>query len=622
MARGRRASRTSRALPEGAGRWLLIALGWAAASRAAYFFLYSKDPLYGHLLHDAKRYHEWAAAWAEGNRFEEGPFYQAPLYPWLLSLVYRVVGPIPAAAYGLQLIGGCATVVLVHRVGGRIGGARAGALAAALAALYGTLLFYETKLLPASLAVFLSALLVDRLQVADASRSPVVFLPAGLVLGLASLTNPSSLLALPLALAWIAAERARSGGQRLRRAGWLVAGSLAAIVPASASNYRASGELVLVSANGGVTFYQGNHAGARGVFAAPEGFSGSIFTQREESHALAERESGRPLRDGEVSSFWFRKGLRFAIEQPAAWLALEARKLLLAVSSVELPLEYHPRLDGNPARWLAPAPFALVLALASLRLVLGRRTSRAEGPVWILLGAVLGTLLLFYVSSRYRLSAMPALASLGGWGAAMLWERGRAAPRAVAVPGLLAAAVLLGSAGYAPLAQRGLLSVLDARGLADLAEARRAAGCTEEAVALYRRAVALNPRDAYARLDLSKALRAAGDLSAAERELRETVRRAPALAEARYDLGVLLFESGRLEEAAVEFREASRLEPASAPAANNLLGTLLKLGSLEEALEVHHEMVSRGLPVDPPLAAWASDARRRLRSPTVTKPDL
>lgn len=603
MARGR--SPAFRALSEGAHSWLLLlALGWAAASRAVYLLLFSEDPLYGHLLHDAKRYHEWAAAWAEGKAFEEGPFYQAPLYPWLLSLVYRIAGPVPAAAYGLQLAGGCATVLLVHRIARRVGGAKAGVLASALAASYGTFVFYETKLLPASLAVFLSALLVDRLQVADASSGTAGFAPAGLVLGLASLANPSFLAALPLALAWIGFGRQRGGRHRLRRGAWLVAGSLAVVLPVSARNYLVSGELVLVSANGGVTFYQGNHPGAKGVFAAPEGFSGSIFTQREESRTLAERESGRPLRDSEVSSFWFQKGLRFAIEQPAAWLALEARKLLLALSNVELPLEYHPRLDENPARWLAPSPFALVLALASLRLLHRGRIARSEGPVLIVLGAVLGALLLFYVSSRYRLPAMPALCALGGSSAAMAWERARAAPRAAAASALLAASVLFGSAGYVPLAERSLLPVLDARGLADLGEARLASGLTVEAVALYRRAVALNAEDPYARLDLSKALRAAGDLPAAERELRETIRLAPALAEARYDLGVLLFDSGRLAEAAAEFREALRLDPSSAPTANNLLGTLLKLGRADEALEVHRQMLDRGLPVDPPLAAW------------------
>lgn len=603
MARERRASRRFPSLREGASPWLLLAVAWAVASRAAYLVLYAEDPLYGHLLHDAKRYHEWATAWAEGRTFEEGPFYQAPLYPWLLSLVYRVAGPVPAAAYALQLASGCATVLLVHRSACRIGGARAGAFAAALASFYGTFVFYETKLLPASLAVFLSALFVDRLQIADASSKAAAFLRAGLVLGLASLANPSFLLALPLALAWIAADRKRSAARRLRRAAWTVVGTAALICPVSARNYLVSGEPVLVSANGGLTFYQGNHAGAKGVFAAPEGFSGSIFTQREESRELAEKESGRPLRDGEVSSFWFRKGLGFAVEQPAAWLALEGQKLLLALSGAELPLEYHPRLDGNPARWLAPAPFALVLALASVRLLSRKRISRTEGPALIVLGTVLCALLLFYVSSRYRLPAMPALLALGGSGAATLWERARADRRAVMVPATLAAAVLFGSAGYPPLAEGDLLSVLDARGLADLGEARLASGRPEEAVALYRRAVALNGEDAYARLDLSKALRASGDAPAAERELRETVRLAPALAEARYDLGVLLFESGRLEEAAAEFREAFRLDPASVPAANNLLGTLLELGRREEALEVHREMLSRRLPVDPPLTA-------------------
>ncbi len=588
-------------------RFVLLALGWAAAARAAYLFLYAADPLYGYLLHDAKRYHEWAMAWAEGRTWEAAPFYQAPLYPWLLSLLYRVAGPRPAAAYGLQLLGGCFLVLLVHRIAARIGGPRAGAVAAGLAALYGTFAFYETKLLPASIAALLAAFLVDRLQAADASTRALAFLPAGLVLGLASLANPSSLLALPLALVWTALDRGRHGRERLRRGSWLVAGTVVAVLPVTARNYLSSGELILVSTNGGITFYQGNHPGAGGVFGAPEGFSGSIFTQREESRAIAEKEVGRPLRDSEVSAFWFRRGMRFAAGDPARWLALEGRKLLLAASNTEIPLEVHPRLDGNPARFLAPAPFALILALASLRLLGGRRVSRAEGPVLIVLGAVLATLLLFYVSSRYRLPAVPALLALAGYGVAACWEDARRTRRALLSPAILAACVFTASLAYAPLSRRDLLAILDARGLADLAEARVGSGLGQEAVVLYNRAVSMNPDDAYARLDLAKALRATGDASGAERELREAVRIAPTLSEARYDLGVLLFESGRLAPAAEEFRQACRLDPSSVPAANNLLGTLLKLGLKEEAIQVHRGMTSRGLRVDPPLAAWIRD---------------
>lgn len=602
---------------EGIPRWILsAAIGWAAIARAAYLFFYRSDPLSSHLLHDARRYHEWAAAWAEGRPYESGPFYQAPVYPAFLSLLYRVAGPEPFVAYAVQTFLGCSILLLAYRVAARIAGPRAGAAAAVLGSLYGTTLFYETKLLPATIVCLLAILLVERLQAADRSSSPRPFAIAGAVAGLASLASGSMLLGVPIFAGWILLERARRPWERIRRAGWFVAGAIGALLPAVVHNYHASGELILVSTNGGVTFYQGNHPEARGIFALPEGFSGSIFKQREESRALAERETGRPLSEAEVSSFFFRKGLRFAIEEPAAWLALEARKFALALASTEVPLEYHPALDSNPARWLAPLPFGALLALACTRLLSGRPLARAEVPAVALLGIVFATLLGFYVTSRYRLPAVPALLVLAGSGVSEWWEAARRDRRRAAAGILVACAVLSASTAYAPLFAQDVLEPAKARGLADLGEAAFRAGKKEEALAFYRRAVAVSPSDAYARLDLSKLLRAAGDLREAERQLREAARIAPALSEIHFDLGVLLYETGRLSEAGIEFAEAYRLDRTSVPAANNLLGTLLALGRRDEALAVYTEMKARGLPVDPPLeAALAGPRKPRRQTP-------
>jgi tetratricopeptide (TPR) repeat protein len=551
------------------------------------------DPFALHLIHDAARYDAWARAIVSGLAFETGAFSQAPLYPYLVAAVYAVTGPRPGAVVVLQVAMGVATVALVGRAAALAFDEVAAGWAAWLCAFCGVLAFYETKLLPAALAVVLVALMIERLQAADRAEWPGPWVVAGLVAGALALVNAASLLFLPLGIAWIASDHARSVAARAGRAAAFVVAATIVVAPVAVRNFRAGGGNVLVADNGGITFWQANNPAAVGVYSTPEGFSGSIATQRDESRRLASEAAGRPLRDDEVSSYWFARGRAFLAGDPAhaAWLL--GRKLLLAVASTEQPLEYSPRLDG-PWRYLLPVPFAALFALA----VCGTgpaRARRAAHPALIAIAATATVLLVFYVASRYRVPMIPGLAILAGAGAVRL-KRGSAAPRAAFV----AAAAF--SMFWFPLTQTGLAREQDAMSLRDRATALRELGRGGEALATYARSLALDPAASYTHLDYAKALVRAGRTAEAESETREAIRLAPGIAEAHFDLGVIAFQSGRLDEAATAFAEAWRLAPGDAATGNNLAGTYLKLGRIGEARATLAAMRELGVAIDPPLS--------------------
>jgi tetratricopeptide (TPR) repeat protein len=548
------------------------------------------DPLARHLLHDAARYDAWARAIVAGRAFEAGAFSQAPLYPYALAALYAACGPHPVAMIAVQVVLGVATVVLVGSAAARAFGEEAGAWAAWLMAGYGTLAFFETKLLPASLVVFLVALFVAAAQRADAARRATPWLAAGAAAGLLIDGHAASLLVLAGAAVWIASDRARPPGQRAARVALCVAAAGIVLLPVAAHNRIVGGSPALVADNAGVTFWQGNNPHAAGVYSTPEGFTGAIASQREESIRGAEAEEGRSLSGAEVSRHWLARGLRFL-----------GRKALFAIASTEQPLEYSPRLDSNPVRYLFPIPFAAVLALAAVGLPSALR-QRAAHPALLIAGATLLTLLAFYVASRYRLPAIPGLAILGGAGGALLRER-MARRKNAMVPLACFALVFLVSVSWFPMTQSSLARTQDAMTLSDLGTAERETGRLDEAVATYRRAIALDPSAPYPHLDLGKALTRAGRPAEALAETEDAVRLGPGISEAHFDLGVLRFRSGQFAAAADAFREAFRLDPGSAEAGNNLAGTYVRLGRIDEARAVVRTLRADGLPVDPELAS-------------------
>ncbi len=593
--------------------WLVVILLFAAAMRGLYLFFFQvDDPFFSQLIHDARRYHGWATALLHGESWESGPFYQAPLYPYLLSFLYFFFSPNPLVAYLFQALLGLAMIFLVYKVGARAYGERSGLLAAAFAALYGVFLFHETKLLPGSFVAFLSILIVERMQAAMTSTRAYSWMIAGLAVGIGVVASPSLLLLGPFGMVLLMLKDLRNWMGKTRCVLFFLLGIVLMVAPVTLRNVWTSGEIVLVSTNGGMTFYQGNNPASEGLFSAPKGFSGSIFKVRQESRMLAEKETGHAMEESEISRFWFQKGFAFIIENPTKHFWLLSRKASFAVDNYEHALEYSPWLDRNPIRYFVPLPFAFILGLAVLRLFKRGNFNAEEIPILMIILAQGATLLIFYVSSRYRLPLIPALSAMAGAGAITLYDRWRQALRKVILPGILAVFIVLISFFYMPARTPQLYDHQEAMAFCDWAWAHFKEGKTKESITLYQNAIELDPEYPYAHLDLSKVLSAIGDLEGAEREIRRTLILAPVLAEAHYDLGVLLYEKDDLDAAADAFAKAFRLDPKYSDAGNNLIGTCLQLSRFSQAIEAWETMKRQGLKVDASLESWMVKNTQRM----------
>ncbi|MCI0410481.1 MAG: tetratricopeptide repeat protein, partial [Acidobacteria bacterium] len=237
----------------------------------------------------------------------------------------------------------------------------------------------------------------------------LAWLVAGGLIGITALANPASLLLAPFYAAGLLFRK-----HRLQEVVALAAGAILAVAPATLHNLAQGGGLVLISSQGGITFYQGNSPNSRGLYRAADGFSGSPLTQMEEEKALAEKEVGHPLRASEVSSFWFGKGLRVISAQPGAALNLLQLKLLRWFSSIEYSTEYSQSIErGEVATlWIPILPFGFLAVGGFAGIILGYRAYPRLMPVYLYLAGALAPPMIFYVSSRYRLPAAPALAIL------------------------------------------------------------------------------------------------------------------------------------------------------------------------------------------------------------------
>ncbi|MFT3916400.1 MAG: tetratricopeptide repeat protein [Anaeromyxobacteraceae bacterium] len=173
------------------------------------------------------------------------------------------------------------------------------------------------------------------------------------------------------------------------------------------------------------------------------------------------------------------------------------------------------------------------------------------------------------------------LAAAGLAGAALVWahlpawkdERSLWADAAEKSPGAAEVRFNLGTAlmrgGDAAGAARELRAALDLRpappveasALVNLGMLLEGRGQPGQALALYARAVAANPRSYTARLNLGGALAERGRLGEAEAQLAAAVPLRPEDPSARLALGTVLLDAGRPAEAVRPLEEAARLAP-------------------------------------------------------------
>ncbi|HEX6767449.1 MAG TPA: hypothetical protein VF103_18250, partial [Polyangiaceae bacterium] len=242
------------------------------AVRLAHALFLSRTPFFEGPIIDAYTYRTFGERLAATGDFG-GAFYQPPLYPAFLGLLFAVGCKSAWAVAVVQALLGSATAALMVVVGRRLAGrprdARRVGLAVGLAtALYGPLVLYDLELLP---PVLVHLLLAVALVLSFSTRAVgVVDAALGLLIGLAITGWPLSVAFLPLALALRSRRLATGRG----RAIGLAMGVVFSAVPLAATarhNARHDGEGIVVSYNSGINLWLGNNPDWRATWRARPG---------------------------------------------------------------------------------------------------------------------------------------------------------------------------------------------------------------------------------------------------------------------------------------------------------------------------------------------------------------
>jgi 4-amino-4-deoxy-L-arabinose transferase-like glycosyltransferase len=244
-------------------RWLAMVIAVGLALQVVWALLFPAP-----LTSDARAYYDLAARLTQGLTYQtpkgEWAFWP-PGYPFLLLVQFKVFGiGLPAVKIANFLLF-AATVLVVYPLARRFGEGTA-RLSTLLLALWPNLIASAGVATKEMILIFLlPAMLLLYLRAGEQSswRGAAMRLATGLMLGYATLTQPGVML---LAVAFLAYEILLRT-PLLRAAAHLALlalGMALVILPWTWRNYRALDAPVLVSTNGGDTFYRANNPLATG----------------------------------------------------------------------------------------------------------------------------------------------------------------------------------------------------------------------------------------------------------------------------------------------------------------------------------------------------------------------
>jgi len=558
------------------------------------------DPTFSRPIVDAQVYHDAASRWADGGRLSEGAFWQPPLFPAFLGCIYKLTGPsVPAAR---AVLAGLAVLscLLVWRLGCRLYSNAVGLVAGVMLAVYGPFVFFSTRLVPVGLAVFLNLLGLTLLV--GALDRPVWYrwLTLGLCTGAAIATVPNSAVLFLLAAGWLVASGIRSGKWQPAFAHMLAVGLgvIVVIAPVTIRNYCVSGELVILSTNGGINLYIGNNPESDRTTAIRPGEHWRRL-DREANEAGADSDADR-------SAYFRREVLRYATSQPLDFTRGLVRKAGRIISAREIPrnidiyvhrefsrllemLIWHARFFSFPFGLLAP--LAVVGFIVSGRLAARQATAGRTGSrlLMVFVVAYAASVVLFFVSARYRLPVAAVMTIPAA--AAIVWliDQVRYRDRLI-TPAKIRWVVTLAFLVTLAVVNRPIAAPTDgvdfhAEMCAFVAHSHLQQGDAELAQENARRALDADPQCAFAHIVLGDCLMNKGDWAGAEASYRRAIESDPDSAEARRLCGQVVLSLDRPREAVSLLQEAVGTDPYAAETHAALAFALTKAGKSDQAVE-------------------------------------
>ncbi|MCP4631919.1 MAG: tetratricopeptide repeat protein [candidate division Zixibacteria bacterium] len=375
-----------------------------------FFYNPSIDALYHHLL---------AIDFTEGSYSITGPFFRAPLYPIMLGILYLIFGVNLFIASMAGHVIGIFIVLLIFLIGKRYFGKTSGVVAAIIYALYWPALYFEGQLLVDTLFSFLTLASVYFLLLGSEDKGKYTHLIiSGFLLGLSAITRANILIFFPVATIWLLYRI-----KDYKKTSVFLITAFMAIMPVTMINYFVGNDTVLIASQGGINFYIGNNENADGMTANLPEF-GSTWEYDDCKYYVEQNTGKKNVKPSEVSSFYYKKGIEYILRNPLISIRLAFKKVYHSINNFEISNNqslYFAKKYTSISR-IFVLPFTLILGFAVYGKIITGLKRTEHLLLWLISISIWLTMILFFVTSRFRLPLIPYLSLFAGHSVVTLYS--------------------------------------------------------------------------------------------------------------------------------------------------------------------------------------------------------
>lgn len=553
-------------------RWLLF---WVFAIsllvRAVYIYESRNNPTFYTPIVDSQTYDSLARALASGQPLDREFFWQPLFYPLFLALIYKLSNFSILCVKIVQAFLGSLTALLVFQLGKNTFDSRVGLWAGLMTAIYMPLVFFETELLATGWAVFWLVAIVFMMLKLRERPTAWYGIAFGLSGGLAIITRPVILPVFFAGCIWLAFIWIRDHDEVFKAIRGMIPitiGFLLVATPVWILSHRVLGRAKFLPYTGGINFYIGNNPDYKRTIMIRPGLQWRNLVAIPTRYGIED--------DHEMEQFFQRKAMDYAVNKPFSFFKGLVYKTSEFFNSREIPRNTDIYLFRKWSQLLSLGvwkagkfgfPFGLLLPLAFLGLVF--HWKKVLGPVGFSLLFYSASVILVFVTSRYRIPLIPVLIVLGSAGLNTIWKLlEKKQWRKVAAASAMLLAVGIACTAFGPFYEEkfdyraelyyGLGSTFGSRGKID------------EAVKAYSRAIELRQDYPEAHYNLAEILKTQGRYEEAIKHYSLSVNSAPDSVEARNNFGSALQLQGKLGSAVQQWEEVLEIDPANPYALFNL----------------------------------------------------
>lgn len=399
--------------------------------------LYAIDalPTFRYLTFDSFHFNAIAGSILQGQTLEHEAIFKAPLYSLLLVELYSFLSNSLFQVLAAQCVIGSFSAVMIYLIAGHLYPSKIARTAGAVAALFGTLIYFDAEILPATATVFLLLVTLYLLIRFDGSKRILYLAGAGISLALAAATTPESIIFLPFAIWWLIKGAPVKRRSNLVNIAVFVAALIVATLPFAVRGNSLGGEKVPYLTDLSVRFAIANQDSASGrSFILPNSVKelGQSYVNAIDA---ANRTNGREVsRDG-MGAFWLSYGMGVVLSSPIQWIKLEFIKLIHLISGYEISTDkpiYYFAGKSFPLKVLlwdrvVAFPMGIVLPLAVIALFASGVGSQRKHRLLLFFAiSMVIAVLLFDVFAHQRILIAPAViiwAAVGFWALVDLYQK-------------------------------------------------------------------------------------------------------------------------------------------------------------------------------------------------------